>query len=708
MVDWFDSDTEYVAAAASFNYFDQDKVYVPYLEKTLVQAVRFNLDIMEEIRLSELNSPTVSLERYYKKGETGQYLFGNPTVFIDHTWRGGANLDAIIASEYPSLSSTQIDNFYLNRINDELWALAHLAKTYDDFDFQSQTFFIDGTEYTYSNTTRPVDQEGILRINYVNGPLAYYDSIGVPNIIDPFYIIIFTYVSAPSNKQMLWLYDPADGRYALSPNKLVQGTSALPIIRLKNGDGYVGDLASETDEFNAKEEASARNMLRAVGVNFNAIMDGIKSNPEDSNVVHSLFLFAVSINTSSSAGKEYLFRFGQKMLNIQDNIISVTASLGTEQEYLDELNTNFWPSQRIGYSIKEIDSGYDYLLHFNRIEHTPLVVGSIGPIGTYETVLVTADCPFIDVRGILDNNPRPSLSLRKQVTLTEYEEIVLVDLKYKIVVRTKHKAHHLKGELPSGSFPVNPYELFTLPLEIELLQEMSTKGMQEQLAYESARILVTAEESYEVEWYETGAFKIILTIIIVIVTVLTRNPQGLSWLQLLWQVGKQILINYLVGQALEAALKRTDNKYARAILIAAAAYTSFSLAGGNSSNLLTASGLLRIVDASASVYTDWESQDLLVDAANLLRSQEEQRDILEKASELLGSNESDVNYLLDMYTNINTNFYENPVDYFARTLDTNPGIHSFVYAETYHANALMLPSLQPMLDDPGANLFFET
>jgi hypothetical protein len=233
---------------------------------------------------------------------------------------------------------------------------------------------------------------------------------------------------------------------------------------------------------------------------------------------------------------------------------------------------------------------------------------------------------------------------------------------------------------------------FIIPLRhLDIVDLLTSEG--DTIISSSKHLLIYASDSQYLKWYQTGAFLSLLqlTLRVISVVALLGDPSG-STSEVLIELGKAIIKQYAFEAILtELFLKFGNNDLAKVILAFTAIYVSYnSLSKMALTKLSTAEKLLRLTNSASSVlntYTksqysvlEQEYEDFRKDKEALETEIEEAQDILNADNRLNPS----------AAINASTYAYEDPNDFYTRTLNTAPGQLVFDQLHNYVDNNLNL------------------
>ena len=309
-----------------------------------------------------------------------------------------------------------------------------------------------------------------------------------------------------------WFYDVADGTYpsldGLYGANYTNPGRFFPIVPFRREDNRItsGDPSY----------ASSVALLDKLGLGFEDINATMHEDPDIGDIDSAVMMCAVPINSQNPIDIEYLHLF------FSDRHATLPSD-ATQIDYT-EVPTIF---SRYGiaaraqqsYTMEFADADFRMFFSFDRLRKR-LVRGSIGPIGTYENVLIelqptsvfelTAAISQAIADGYVEG--QKIRSIRKQISNNVYEEIEILNPK------ARYEIYKNKGAEGTAED-----EKCLIPVDYDLANEITILRMP-QLLYRSLRFVFNAHVSQHVAWYETGTFAKILTIAAVVLTIFTFNP----------------------------------------------------------------------------------------------------------------------------------------------------------------------------------------
>lgn len=250
-----------------------------------------------------------------------------------------------------------------------------------------------------------------------------------------------------------------------------------------------------------------------MGLNAHTINNQINDNPSIKDIDYAFLVAGANMNTKSQAEMDYLFRFWELCLDRQTATESDHTSwvgMGPAARPKPKTNSLTIQDPQSKNGAYKIDIEWDFIKKVT-------VAGLIGPDakrGQFRIVsgaTVEYEMTGTSNRWQVDSTV---VSIRKQITDTHYEEIQITGAVHKNdvyqgkVVETLARDSRSKPEENGG---------FLVPLHMGIFNSMPlTKRTQ--LAQECLYLVFNCYVKTKKKWYQTGIFKIVLAIVLIVVT----------------------------------------------------------------------------------------------------------------------------------------------------------------------------------------------
>lgn len=321
-----------------------------------------------------------------------------------------------------------------------------------------------------------------------NSSSYYYEQAeaNIAAITADYQLEVEAYVLSQVN-HFYFLYDTPTETYvpflqdSAMPDSLtkMQSAGAFPILPLKRR----GDMQGTTTKRKA--------MFGKVGLNGDEF-DGVVS---DKDVYSAYFMFGVELGDTSSPASKYLF---EAINNLASEIV------GSEEGQYKE-TTYRATGMRVWFK------GLDIVTTLGDIT-SRLIPGSIGPLGTYNSVTENRIRTYTTWEDQGDDGSvevekeehYKAYYKRKQVSDNFYQEIEIVRGYTDYIVDGKHN----RGEDPM--IPIVKYAMDKIPFKDYMY-----------LLIKSMQLVIFTKVTVTTKWYRSGLFRFVMLIIAVVITVLS-------------------------------------------------------------------------------------------------------------------------------------------------------------------------------------------
>ena len=447
---------------------------------------------------------------------------------------------------------------------------------------------------------------------------------------------------------------------------------------------------SQAADVNSRAYKDSKRLARILNMDYDQLVEGIHENPDIGDVEQAMMIMAVPADTDEEIERRYLFDFftglyEQQKLQGQKNVATNPAYNGIFRSLAEQLNRTSMVIQ---------DSRFKMALNWKHIVRRK-VGGKVGPKGAYFSG--TGRIPkWIEVPS-LSGDPLPKDMgsqahwYQHQLSENVYEEVIVYDLELVY--------HVFEGYTTTGD---ETDKILLIPMDISIASAYSIPD-RELLYSRALHYVFNSRVVVKLKWYQTGIFRAVLIIVMIIITILTYGAtiKGLylaiiagtiTWGALLI-VALQFLIRQLIiSVLLRMFVKAVGAKVAFvAAVVAAIAGSSYAFeAGIQGSPIATqlvgiASGLSQQV--AREIAADME--DLVGQQSDFQKFVEQQTKVLETTQDLL-SNSARLAPLII--------FGEKPTDFYQRTVHSgNIGTIGMDAISSFVDVALTLPKLSDTL-----------
>lgn len=486
-----------------------------------------------------------------------------------------------------------------------------------------------------------------------------------------------------------WSYRVGLGTYPLLDNlfKTSGGLSGtfFPFVYFRFDD------KSEIKNKTSASYLTSKKLVSHLGFDYDDIAKVIDENDSTSNIDQAMMIMAVPADTKNEFEQRYLFDFFNGIYTDGETEFKKASD---EDLIRSVLNGGGRPSRS---SIVIEDKRFKMVLGNDGI-FKRIVVGKLGvsgKIGTYDSEYTTIPSgqTFVDSSGGLNTTvvtTDKSHFYRYQITADLYEEVRVDNLKLEYYIIQGYKT------LGDEDDPI-----LLIPIDRSITDTYNLP-VQEILLARSLHFVLNSVDVRKLKWYETGAFKALLVIVAVIITIVSYGTQA-------WTVGAalgiggavgllvSIISNLVIGKiigAIVAALAKWLVKVVGpklAVFIAIIAVAAAVVTGNSSTvaNIPWSEILLSVANGIATAVIEDKMSDLLADASEFAKFMKDQTKLLDEAKDLLDTSIG-ISPLIF--------FGESPKDYYNRTIHSgNIGVLGLDAVTNYVDVALTLPKINDTL-----------
>ena len=456
-------------------------------------------------------------------------------------------------------------------------------------------------------------------------------------------------------------------------------------FRLDNKD-TLADNQSETQSY--KDTVKLCSLM---GLDAIQIRDQINDNDSIKDIDYAFLQPGVNMNTESQAEMAYLFEFWdlcrQRSTNTQakhEEWTSIIAAVRSKPA------TNSLVIQ----DPQSKDGAYKITIEWDYINRTT-VAGMINPeadVGDYDIIrgsTVTHELGATENRWQVDSTV---VSIRKQISLTHYEQISISGAVHKNDVYQGKVVETLAKD--SRADP-KKNEGFLIPLHMGIFSSMSLVN-RTQLAQECMYLIFNCYVKVKQKWYQTGIFKVILAIILIIITVVTWGAAtpattaiwgaatlattigiSIALANLIMSFVIGYLISYLLGKWKNGFISVFGKKWAGVIMVVVQIVaTAFTGGGASLSSANWLQTAVQIINVASQLFTAYAKGVMAVNADRFeewMKKAEEDKKLLNKlSSDFFGDNDLvSIDYLLQLQKTLRE---DTPTVFLSRTLMTGSDV----------------------------------
>ncbi len=511
------------------------------------------------------------------------------------------------------------------------------------------------------------------------------------------------------SRKQYFLYEAGIGTYPTLDSILddvVRDSAYYPVVPVRVNNVDLTDPANVS----AEQFKTSKILLNKLNLKYTMLGDKINENPDVDDIDHAFFVMGISLNSQYESSIDYLHEFFKYLAQVSpmDKEAYVNwYNLNVDPDTGSISNTTAKPPvNRL--SLKQ--DPYNISIAY---QYSDLTVknGSIGPKGTVTrstgtTASITVVNEFnASVELTADVS---TIIFRKQISATQYEEIETCGLEHINYVYKGHSVN-ITGE---GSLNDPDNEGFLIPLCVNVVEAQQIVH-RTQMTFDCLHMVINSYEVTKAKWYQTGIFKVVTIVIAVVVAVYSAGTlsagvaaaaagataAGTSvalavTIYLATQVAIGIAIGF--GMSLLSRYLGPNIMFIAAIAMLAygaiSAYQSYGTTGNTGLPYANeVMGLVPAVSKGAQSELQRELQDIVKDMQKNQENYQKQMQDIEDAMDALGNPNPNID--IDGLMNAAFfNLFEQPDEFFARTLNMNPGTVTLDSIGSYVDYALTLPT----------------
>lgn len=434
-------------------------------------------------------------------------------------------------------------------------------------------------------------------------------------------------------------------------------------------------------------------MGKVLGIEWKGWVEGVHEGIEDadgvstSEVKQAFMMVGAPMNTEDPVLAEYLFRYFHKSYN------EMETPLITGLEYQDpELDL------KSGLYLEIADKVYTQTLTYEFLG-LKRVTGTIGDVGIYSTDYIP-NVLLGNRKGVMGGvlgKPNKCHIYRWQDTVGSYLEIQ---------VFSASTAHRFNG---GSSYQNGKDDALIIPLDRSALPKMNQKE-KEILFAKCMHMFINVLKTVKEKWYQTGIFKIVMLIIVVIISVVTYGAgAGPAWTAYgaIMAAVTAVAISVAISLVIKIVAKvlvglGVDSKIFAVIAVIIAIIAIATGNGGSVGDILNTSAdvLLQVSNAAFALAGSMSNMELMetVKQMDVFQAQAASKmEMLDKAREMLetGTVPIDLEVLMgDLRSKVMINLGESADTFLTRTIGlSNVGTLAFDMVSEYVDTKLILPDI---------------
>lgn len=518
--------------------------------------------------------------------------------------------------------------------------------------------------YTYKTATGWVDETMVLT-------MAAYDDDA------DYYQVMYTLADGTIG---YWTYQNDAGTYpeidAIYQTEFSELGTYFPWLYFRLNKQNLGDEAHQTTD----AYQTLVKLANKINLDYQTMCDAIHENVDVSDIEQAMMILAVPCNSDNELDQRYLFEYF--------NLLYYNAG-GAGNNYSDY-------AASAAQSIVLQDKAFKMTLTHQGIGKKR-VAGSIAAVGGYTgtTGSATYTQEYTSNGQTLTRTVTTQYhAYQYQVNATFYDEVRVYGPRMRYYIDGSH----------TDSGTVGSDEL-VIPVDRAITGLFSLPD-RETLYCRSMQYVFNSKIVTKTKWYQSGAFKIVLIIAAIVITIVTGGGAAAIWasisatiaagaVAIAYAVLSKIVVALAVNYAFSFVAKEVGAEWAMALAVVAASVgvgMALTGAAGSASalwgpRLLTAaSGLAN----GASKEIQKMTSDLQGEYSAFEDYMEQQNDLLEEAEDLLDTSVNLSPFVV---------FGESAQDFYQRTVHSgNIGTVSYDAVQNYCALALTLPKLKDSVE----------
>lgn len=732
---WFDDEEIFHAEVITAKLFEEE---VDPIKNAVATAIFTGGDQHNFIMAAHYNSLTLLLNRYLAYArDLEKYPPGLPTSKVLALAIADELIQPIIEAEVGEpvvIVSARAGNRQL------LYSIYVYLQDNYNWNFYDNVATITGTDYNYidyeiekyihtiitnDGPIYEVRETGYVFLNFkaTAGNTTYQEKWYFGLYHEDLWLHVeYTIVSEDQGNQFrphYWMYNSStDTTYPeLNEEELTQiieiPSEYYPIITLmREGDfvpAKIEDPNDATLEIDNPEYLASDGLLSKIHLGMEDLIDAIsgedlpeEDKPDLDNLDDINFLFGVNVYTEVEASIEYLYYF-LEMLS-EYSIIGYTAY----QDSLNSLTNGEYPAVNY-YEISEDD--FNIALQYNYMVINKDVINEGDPLTQKFTKTITINPRIVwkyDTTGdggiypdlVIDSS---RLSIKKRTGTNTYDEYIIVGPVMRTKVRALGESKKIYRYLRDVDNTEDRYlQGFFFPVSFTIANKL-TIIHKDIMIYDSMMLAIYAADIEVVKWYQTGIFKILLQIVVIVAVViltLTFGPGSLTLMNVVVNSLLAMVTSFAVSIALDLLVEAIGGKLATILVILVILIKAYTGNFAGFADLPFAEQLLKatqlIVDIT-NTYTKISVLALQDEVEEFLKDVEDRQDEIDAANDMLAADtDSGIDPLYVIQSIAMMSAYENPADFYERTIHIgNPGVLSLDAIETYADNKLRLPEFDP-------------
>lgn len=434
-----------------------------------------------------------------------------------------------------------------------------------------------------------------------------------------------------------------------------------------------------------------------LGVDYDFVAESVEADPDHDDVEQCIMMFGVNPEAKAQSELEYLFEY-----------FSLLYSNSVAADDLDDNLLNKFDDYTVSPSSAQVVQDKYFKMLFNHSGITKKrVAGKLGTVGTFtgEQTSFNVAVNYKNDRNVVVNSytTMPGYRYRKQVSDAVYEEIEVYNPLVGYQVTDKKGTVGKAGD-----------DTLLIPVDRAIATRMSVRN-REDLLQRSLYMVVNTKVVVKSPWYSSGAFKIIMIIVSIIIIALSWGSATPA-VAAAWAAGatafallviQTIVISLAVSYAAKLFVKKVGPEIGLLVAVIAIAYGGYSSYGAttNSTSAIWGTRMLmlgnNLAQASNNRYGELiqDTQDDYIDFLNEADAMDTALNTFRDEHGLLAKSKA-----LDGYSFVGLEpmvvLGEAPTDFYTRTVHSgNIGAVSLDVITGYVDQMLTLPKINETKGD---------
>lgn len=564
------SETVTTYAAQTMSLIEDNPKFIP---TTIQQAILTGSDISESLHSALTNNIGLKAKRYYTYGRD-TYYYGLPSGTMAGYYVDMGALSAVLETiagnpvyvDTANLSTTPDGKYFIQD-----WLIAHsYNNTEETFVYQNLTCSLVSAVVYADNTVRVSFTYSIYNMNTgLTETISSHVDVAAIVYVDDLYVTATYHLldsnQLPTGSALYFTYLVSDNTYPdLSPeNTAQQEAPYYPIVPIR----YDNQSLTNMDAY-----PTAKRLVKKIGLDLNDIITGVESNPDIGSIDYAYIVIGFDIASTDAYTINYMYEyFSFLRMNSQytkDDYDAWEVGLTTA-------TTLTTPPVN---ALTIADILYKSTMYYNYITSN-VVTGVLGVVGT-TTKAINIKSKKLYTKTVNNHYSnfyveQSELVLRKQITETTYEELVVTGLHHTNFVANKGKIETTLNTVVNDSDHNN----FLVPLNSYIFDNVLSMKDRIDLMYDSIHIVINCRETTKLKWYQTSFFQFVMIIITIAVTIFAPPVGGglsaaTSATEVAITLATQIAVTIAAMVILKVAVKvlGLNATLAVAIAVVAAAY----------------------------------------------------------------------------------------------------------------------------------------